>query len=136
MTLVDFFGNGPDPNTAAFETFWRIVPRRTGKGAARAAFIKALNATGVDAATIIAGAERWAKSPESVPGKADSIPMPSTWLNQERWDDDPTPTLAESMAHHPAQGARIPPPTVGCAQCEAGFIFHDDDTVSRCTHCG
>jgi hypothetical protein len=71
----------------AFETFYRhTYPRREGKGAARTAWAKAIGKT--DAATIIAGAARYRDDPNRDPGYT---AHPATWLNQERWDDDPLP---------------------------------------------
>ena len=67
-----------------FEQFWAIYPRRIGKGSARTAFAKA--AAKVIPETILQIAEQYA-------GKSDLpdlqfIPHPTTWLNQERWNDD------------------------------------------------
>lgn len=69
-----------------FDTFWATYPRRTGKGAARVAFTKAIAKVGVDA--VIAGAARLRDDPNRDP---EYTPHPATWLNQERWDDDPLP---------------------------------------------
>ena len=73
-------------NDEAFVTFWKIFPRREGKGAARKAFDGAVARAGVDA--VIAGATRLRDDPH----RAEHIlPHPSTWLNQDRWEDDPYP---------------------------------------------
>ncbi|WP_207758469.1 hypothetical protein [Glutamicibacter halophytocola] len=76
---------------ADFTRFWEIYPRRGGKGAACTAFIKAKKRANVE--TIIAGAERLRDDPNLPEGKL--IPMPSTWLNQDRWEDDPLPPRAD-----------------------------------------
>lgn len=77
---------------ADFTRFWEIYPRRGGKGAACTAFIKAKKRANVE--TIIAGAERLRDDPNLPEGKL--IPMPSTWLNQDRWEDDPLPSRADT----------------------------------------
>jgi DNA-binding MarR family transcriptional regulator len=76
-----------DSPPAAFDRFWAAYPAKVAKGAARKAWPKALQAAG-DAERIIAGAERYAVDPNREPG---FTAHPSTWLNAERWDDDPLP---------------------------------------------
>lgn len=70
-----------------FEEFWKLYPRRQGRGGALKAFAKVLET--VKVADVIAGAERFASDP-NLPQKQ-FIPMPATWLNQERWLDGPLP---------------------------------------------
>ena len=64
-----------------FEEFWLAYPKKVSKGAAVKAFDKAMKTT--DLKTLLAGIarSRW-KDPEF-------IPHPATWLNQERWLDEP-----------------------------------------------
>lgn len=96
----------PDAD-AAFDEFWQIWPehRRQGRGAAREAFLRRCRGIGlrgkpmkhpVLAVTILEGARRFAADP-NLPGpdEASFIPMPATWLNQERWDDGPLPARPE-----------------------------------------
>lgn len=80
----------PQPATPPwdFDDFWNIYPRRAGKGAARKAWIKACKTT--PATVILAAARRYAADP-NLPDDKNYIPHPSTWLNQERWEDDPLP---------------------------------------------
>lgn len=75
-------GSDSDP---AFTEFWAAYPRKTAKGAARDAWAKALKA-GADPQTMITAAARFSDSPHRKP---DFTPHPATWLNQERWEDDP-----------------------------------------------
>lgn len=77
---------GGERDSAEFLTFWRLFPKRIGKGAARKAFAGALTKT--TAATIMAALQRavWPPEPRF-------IPHPSTWLNQERWSDEPPETF-------------------------------------------
>lgn len=78
----------PENDPDRFQEFWRAYPRRVGKGTARKAWDKALcKATAqvmIDAAKQFAV---WQKHTE-----ARWIPHPATWLNGERWDDEPDPT--------------------------------------------
>ena len=74
--LVDFF-----------DEFWAVYPRRTGKGAARKAFIGAVG-NGTPATVIIEGAIRFRDNCVAINKEVQFIPHPATWLNQERWEDD------------------------------------------------
>lgn len=68
-----------------FDEFWKVYPsgRKQAKGASREKF-KKLAKNGVDARRIISAAAEYAKT------KPDPkyTPMPTTWLNQGRWEDD------------------------------------------------
>lgn len=61
-----------------FCLFWSIYPRKDDKGHARIAWRKALKKAA--ASVIIAGLQRYPFKPSK-----DWQPMPSTWLNGERW---------------------------------------------------
>lgn len=71
-----------------FKTFWDTYPRRGGKGAACTAFLKAKKRAPVEA--ILAGAERMKNDP-NLPADGTLVALPATWLNQDRWEDDPLP---------------------------------------------
>jgi hypothetical protein len=74
-------------NNSSFEMFWSVWPKRVDKGGARRAWAKAVKKT--DAERIIASAAEYAASPHRP--EMQFVPMPSTWLNGERWlDDAPT----------------------------------------------
>jgi hypothetical protein len=67
-----------------FERFWSICPRKTAKGSARKAWIKAIKLAPPE--TIIQAMAVYAKS---TAGKDPQyIAHPATWLNSERWLDD------------------------------------------------
>lgn len=70
-----------------FENLWKQYPVKKGKGAARASFGRALGKVDVERLT-----ERLTDYIASV-ANADPryIPHLSTWLNQERWDDENIP---------------------------------------------
>lgn len=71
-----------------FDAFWRAYPNKVGKPAARRAFRKACRSN--DVFDIGRGLRRWIIYWQRR-GDPEFIPHPSTWLNQERWND-PTPT--------------------------------------------
>lgn len=70
-----------------FDELWGIVPRRVGKGAARTAYGRALKKT--DHETIMAGMGRYAREVAAADPKF--ICHPASWLNGERWTDEPPP---------------------------------------------
>lgn len=71
---------------SAFEDFWEVFPkgRKGSQGIAREAFLKAIGKAEV--AVIIEAATRYAASQIAA---TRWVKMPSTWLNQECWNDDP-----------------------------------------------
>lgn len=77
----------PSVRIDRFEEFWKVYPRREAKVAARKAFEKAVKSVGADA--VLAGARRYAADP-NLPDKQ-FVPLPTSWLNQGRWDDEPLP---------------------------------------------
>lgn len=83
--------NRPASNVAefppGFEQFWAAYPRKQGKGEAVKAFARlrpddALLETIRMAITAQAATEQWRKD------GGNFIPMPATWLNQQRWLDE------------------------------------------------
>lgn len=78
-----------DEVAASFDEFWAVFPsgRKKAKDAARKAFAKA--AGRVPVGVILEGVRRYAADP-NLP-EPEFRPMPSTWLNQGRWDDEPEP---------------------------------------------
>jgi hypothetical protein len=83
-----------------FSRFWEAYPNKVGKRAAEAAYDRALKRiSGPDPpGSILAGLDRanssrkWREEPEF-------IPHPTTWLNQDRWDDQPTEPQQPRQAH-------------------------------------
>lgn len=98
---------GPDPLDQAFEDFWRAFPagRKQAKPDARSAFRKIVTGRHrkglkAKAETIIAAAAAYAAtSPDP-----DFVPMPSTWLNSGRWEDDLAPASAPSPVNGKSWG--------------------------------
>lgn len=70
---------------AEFDRFWRVFPRRQGKGGALRGFRAALK-RGASADEIVAGAERYAALRKGQDRQFTA--MPTTWLNQDRWLDE------------------------------------------------
>lgn len=70
-----------------FDRFWAAYPRRVGKGKARKAFEKAIKTTTLAA---MLDALAWQRNqPQWVKDGGEYVPHPTTWLNQERWADEP-----------------------------------------------
>ena len=70
-----------------FDNFWQLYPRKIGKGAARKAYAAAVRKAGPD--EIDAGLAKFRAGLNGTDPKF--IPHPATWLNAERWLDDPPP---------------------------------------------
>lgn len=77
-----------------FERFWKVYPRRQGKGDARKAFAKinpseALLGQMLTAVIAASASYQWKKD------GGQFIPLPATWLNQERWLDEVRPDMGK-----------------------------------------
>ena len=70
-----------------FEQFWTLYPRKVGKPAAKKAWRGIPGADG-HILEVLTGIERWQKSGHWADPQF--IPHPSTFLNQRRWEDQPT----------------------------------------------
>jgi hypothetical protein len=71
-----------------FEKFWQVYPHKVGKGQARRAYRTALRKVDSPDALKVA-AERFAESSLAMGREAKFIAHPATWLNGERWLDEP-----------------------------------------------
>lgn len=79
------------PQNDGFDVWWKHVPRKVGKKDAEKAFRAALKKTDFD--TLDAAIKKYT---ESVKGKdPEFIAHPATWLNGERWNDEPPPRPKE-----------------------------------------
>jgi hypothetical protein len=83
------------PNDPLFDEFWAAYPRKTDKGNARKAWDKALKKTSART-MILAAAAYAATNPEPK-----FTAHPTTWLNGERWDDQP------ANLHHLPESAPV-----------------------------
>ena len=78
-----------------FELFWSTYPRRIAKGAARLAFARALRKASFE--DIMAGVSRYVEYIEARGTEMQFVCHASTFLNQERWEDEyPSLTPPES----------------------------------------
>lgn len=77
----------PDP--PGFAEFWTLWPRGEGRKAAVRAFPKAVKAVG-SPSVLVDLAEKWLNERASM--AASFVPHASSWLNGERWNDDPPPS--------------------------------------------
>lgn len=68
-----------------FAEFWELYPRKVGKPAARKVWLRLLKA-GVGSEVIVSGLR--AQLPGLLAREARFRPHPSTWLGQERWEDE------------------------------------------------
>lgn len=73
--------------TEPFSEFWTAYPRKIGK---KTAFMKwcALNPDLMLKEKILATVARYSRSPQWIKDDGQFIPYPSTWLSQERWEDE------------------------------------------------
>jgi hypothetical protein len=105
--LFDALEEPQKPKTDAFDRFWAAFPkceRKTERLKAKAAFErivagKVKGSEPVDPEIIIAGMERWAASGPDL----NYAPLPTTWLNGQRWEQWQAPT--------PDRRARFQPPS-------------------------
>ena len=72
---------------SSFAKFWDVYPRKLGKGEAFKAFEKAVRKHGAD---VVMDGVRCLASDPNLP-EPQFIPRAATWLNGERWGDDPYP---------------------------------------------
>jgi len=80
--------NATEPTTPpGFAEFWNAYPRKEAKQAALKAWPKAVKLT--SRTTLIEGALRLAQDPNR---EDEFTPLPASWLNAGRWEDDPLPT--------------------------------------------
>ena len=75
-----------DETDALFAGWYSKYPRKEGRGAALRAYRAALKKA--DAPTLLAGVERSAKAWGREGRERKHVPLPATWLNQERWADE------------------------------------------------
>lgn len=68
-----------------FADFWEAYPRKDDKGHARTAYGRALKKAKPD--VLLAGAKRYAEANRETERRY--IAQPTTWLNGERWGDEP-----------------------------------------------
>lgn len=73
----------PSDKENGFDLFWNAYPKKVAKVAAKKAFLKVNEPVDV----LIKAIEEQKKSKQWKESNGQFIPNPSTWLNQERWND-------------------------------------------------
>lgn len=71
---------------AEFDAFWSAYPRKDGKQSARKAFDKVPSSISVE--LLVSAIRRQECSDQWKHDSGRFIPLPSTWLNQARWEDE------------------------------------------------
>ena len=83
-----------------FDRFWAAYPSKIGKGDARKAYgnavTKARKAGANDPHSLMMSGLAKATASARWKDPTYTIPNPATWLNQERWDDEPCAVIAKS----------------------------------------
>jgi hypothetical protein len=82
-----------------FEEFWSAYPRKDGKAAARKAWPKASKR--LEPERLAAAARYWTGLWERAGLTKQFIPHAATWLNGERWDDEPPVPRVPNGQHVP-----------------------------------
>jgi hypothetical protein len=77
----------PSPSNGSFVQFWKLYPRKTGKGCAEKIWLK-LRPNPELLEVILASVEKHRNSPDWTKDSGQFIPLPATWLNQRRWEDE------------------------------------------------
>lgn len=106
---------------AAFETFWKLYPRKTAKDNARKAFAK-INPNAELLAEITASLAKHSTCQAWLKDDGQFIPHAATWLNGKRWNDEVK--SAANVHHFPGASRHIGlsdrDPTAGLTQREDG----------------
>lgn len=89
----------PDPDSAAFDRFWQAYPNRKAKAAALKAWQK-LAPDAVLEAEIVAALAWQTRQPSWLKDGGAFVPHAATWLNQRRWEDEPSAASAPAGAVH------------------------------------
>lgn len=84
-------------SSPSFDEFWQLWPRREGKANAVKAWQKATKK--ISESELVEKARAYVTSP-TVPEKQ-FVPHAATWLNGERWNDEPDPVKPD--LHHPPE---------------------------------
>ena len=109
----------PSPDDL-FESWYKMYPRKVGKGGARKAFKSALKKA--DYETLCRGRDAFIE--EAVGKDKSFIPYAATWLNQERWTDDqkdinPIPIADGRSVAYISSGGGRPPESIVTAVSDA-----------------
>ena len=102
-----------------FTEFWKLYPRKVGKGGAERAWKVAIKKASKE--TILDGLATY----QAIRAGEDETytAHPTTWLNQERWADEMTnPETPQPETPQPNIPTWVP-----CDQCAGGWVYETDD---------
>jgi hypothetical protein len=104
-----------------FDAFWNAYPNKVAKAAARKAFAAARRR--VDASSLMNGLARYR-------AKLDDRPWcnPATWLNEDRWSDEPAPPPPRARPNATPVGRRRTAADILLAPTLERLNGHDRDT--------
>jgi hypothetical protein len=89
-------GEKEDANAvSAFSAFWAAYPKKRNKKDAFEAFVK-LDPDDALLGVILGAVKNQKTWEDWKRDKGKYIPLPSTWLNNRRWEDEPTEIMAEN----------------------------------------
>lgn len=74
-----------DKSSVEFDLFWRAYPRKDGKKTAKEKFDRLED---IDVQVLIRAIEKQKQSSQWQRDNGRYIPLPATWLNQRRWEDE------------------------------------------------
>ncbi|MEV0726032.1 hypothetical protein AB0I37_25040 [Micromonospora purpureochromogenes] len=97
---------GVSDDDPSFASFWDAYPRKDDKGHARKAWGNALKRA--TAEQVIAGAQQFAATCARTNTERRFIPLPTTWLNGERWSDQPIAAVANGNRYQPYRDPEDP----------------------------
>ncbi|MDE9420131.1 hypothetical protein P1O00_09110, partial [Erysipelothrix rhusiopathiae] len=80
--------NNPYSPHEVFEMFWKLYPKRQDKKKAKTKLIQIIRKNPKLAQTIISDLERRVNCQDWKKDDGKYIPLPTTYLNGERWDDE------------------------------------------------
>ena len=90
---------------ALFDQFWRAYPRRQAKGEAERWWQRA-KPNAEKAGEMIAAIGRQLQGRDWQKEGGRFIPLPATWLNQRRWEDETTGPAPKIPWNHPKAAAQ------------------------------
>ena len=85
-----------------FVIFWKAYPKHKGKPVAEKAFARAIKKVELD--TMLEAIRKQKQSGQWRKDNGQYIPYPATWLNQERWNDEPDDCMGNGFYNHPSHG--------------------------------
>lgn len=119
----------PPPEHPLFAEFWKAYPRREGKAKAREAFANAVT-NGAKPEILVSAAARYASYNTRAKTELKYIAHPTTWLNQERWEDD--------YGNGAGSGGQPPPalpPHCGLCDLPDRTVELPDGAIAYCPDC-